>query len=127
MQQVQLSTAMGHYLTALRDEAGLTQADIAKRIKVSPARISRIEAGRTLTNEEALEYLTALDTPRANAFRNYLKEDWATLPKPDFNHPERDLLWKASNALHAIQDLYQSPSLKYHFKQRVEAYEQALT
>ena len=47
--------ALGKYLSSIRETAGLTQAELAKKVTVSPARISRIESGdASLTADEEL-------------------------------------------------------------------------
>ena len=122
-----LDNTTAQYLASIREEAGLTQAEVAKKMTVSPAGISRMESGnRTIRTEEVLEYLAIVNTAQAREFQNYLKEDWRTLQRPPFDHPDRKRLWKADHALQAIQTLYEHPNLKYVFKQRVESYEAAI-
>ena len=47
-------------LTALREEAGLSQRDLAKRIGVSQPRVAAIERSQNVTLEVLEEYVDAL-------------------------------------------------------------------
>jgi transcriptional regulator with XRE-family HTH domain len=65
--------ALGKYLSSIRETAGLTQAELAKKVTVSPARISRIESGDTsLTADEMDQLLVATRTGAAKELRPYL-------------------------------------------------------
>lgn len=47
-------------LTALREEAGLTQRELAKRLGVSQPRVARIEQSRNVTIDVLEQYIHAL-------------------------------------------------------------------
>ncbi len=69
--------ALGKYLSSIRETAGLTQAELAKKVTVSPARISRIESGdASLTADEMDQLLVAIGTSAAKELRAYLDQEW---------------------------------------------------
>src|SRR5437870_3570711 len=89
--------ALGKYLASIRDIAGLTQAELAKKVTVSPARISRIESGDvSLTEDEMDQLLVAIGTSDADDLRAYLDQEWDELDRPPFDHPNRKILWVAN-------------------------------
>lgn len=47
-------------LTALREQAGLSQRDLAKRLGVSQPRVAKIEKSRNVTVESLKQYIAAL-------------------------------------------------------------------
>ena len=51
----------GRYLSLVREEAGLTQAQLAKRLTFSPANVSRIESGDQKLTKEELRLLPPRD------------------------------------------------------------------
>lgn len=121
---VQTEVAIGRYLAKLRDDAGLTQADLAKKITASAARISRIESGDVvLTDEEMAQFLNSIGTASATAFRQYLRDDWDMLERPPFDHPDRETLWTANGILRKVRDLKANPELKSVFVRQIEMYE----
>jgi len=122
---------LGSSLSILREHAGLTQAQMAKKIRakisVSPAGISRMEAGeRAITAEELDAYLSALGTEEAQTFREFLAQEWTNLERPDFDHPDRDTLWRIQCALGEIVGCYSNPELKAAFRKQLEGYEHRL-
>jgi len=119
--------SLGHYLGLLRERAGVTQAEVAQRMTVSPARISRMENGdRNITREETEGFLGALGTEEAQEFTQYLDQDWHELKRPPFDHPDRKELWEAEQALQEIIAFYDDPDLKHVFKRQIEAYERQI-
>src|SRR5438128_1925236 len=121
------SVPMGAYLGSLRDRAGLTQAEVAKKMTVSPAQVSRIEGGdKNVSREELYGFLAALGTSDAKDFKTFLKQDWKELTRPQFDHPDRAQLWGAELALQEITSFYQDPNLKHVFKRQIEAYEKEI-
>jgi transcriptional regulator with XRE-family HTH domain len=121
------SFPLGAYLGALRERAGFTQAEVAKKMTVSPAQVSRIEGGdKNVTREELGDFLAALGTSDAKDFKAFLKQDWKELPRPQFDHPDRAQLWSAELALQEITSFYQDPNLKHVFKRQIEACEKEI-
>ena len=115
------------HLASLRDKAKLTQAELAKRITVSAARVSRIEAGDIpLTREEVNTYLNAIGTDAAEMYSQYLDQDWKAVTRPSFEHPSREALWTINELLKKIRSLKADPELKSVFVRHIEAYENEL-
>src|SRR5262245_33266948 len=97
---------IGRYIASIRDMAGLTQAELAKRITVSPVGISRIESGNIeLTDDEIDQLLNAIGTEDAKALREYLDQSWNELTRPPFDHPNRRELWIVNRQLGRLRDL----------------------
>lgn len=116
--------AIGTYLSFLRDTANLTQAELAKKVTVSPARISRIESGDVaLTEDEMDQLLDAIGTSAAKELRTYLDQDWDELDRPPFDHPNRNVLWVANGLLRKLRQLKSDPELKGVFVRHIEIYE----
>ena len=120
---------LGPIIQQLRDEAGLSQAELAKQLPftATASRISRIESGElSLTSDEAQQLATAIGSGPAKAFAEYLGWQWIILPTPGFNHVSREALWKAEQALQRLTDLKDDPELKNAFVKQVESCRQAL-
>lgn len=113
----------GQILTKLRSEAGVTQAHVAQRLTVSPARVSRVEAGEVdLTPEEMAEFLRVLGTDRAAAYGGYLAAPWRHLERPDFEHPDLPAIRRAEETLQRI-DALRTPDLKSAFAKQLDMFE----
>lgn len=118
---------IGRYLASLRDIAGLTQSELAKRITVSPARVSRIESGDiALTGDEVDQLLDAIGTDAAKALRVYLDQEWDALERSPFDHPNREALWLINGLLGKLRMLKDDPELKSVFVRHIEMYESEL-
>ena len=118
---------VGRYLALLRDKAKLTQAELAKRITVSPVRISRIESGNiALTDDEIDQLLDAIGTDDAKALREYLDQSWEELERPPFDHPNREALWTINELLGRLRKLKADPKLNSLFFRHIEMYESEL-
>jgi transcriptional regulator with XRE-family HTH domain len=118
---------VGRYLAQVRDEAGLTQAQLAGKVTFSAASISRIESGdKTATAEELADMLKAIDTAGAQALGEYLGQSWDKLPQPPFDHPDRDALWEANLTLRKLEKLREKPELKGVFVRQIDLYEREL-
>lgn len=118
--------AIGHVLGLLRKEAGLTQAQLSAKITLSPATISRVEAGDAeITPDELDTILTTLGTPAAQEFRAYLKQEWI-LERPPFDHPDRKALWEADAALKRLREVKEDPDIKSVFVRQIDVYEKEL-
>lgn len=117
-------------LVALRMDAGISQADLAKRLMgPSASRISRLESGDlSLSIEEAEHIASAIgdSLPRAKEFANYLSEDWKIIDRPAFNHISLATLRKAEGALQQLAALEEDPDIKNAFLQQIRSCKQAL-
>ena len=118
---------VGRYLTMIREEAGLTQVQLAGKITFSTASISRIESGeKDITHDELSAILKALGTAKAKQFGEYLKQKWDELDRPAFDHPNRSNLWEANLALRKLRELRDDPDLKSVFVRQIDLYEKEL-
>ena len=118
---------VGRYLVEFREEAGLTQAQVAKGMTVSSAVVSRMESDqRPASDEEVSGFLEAIGTARAREFLEYRREEWLELERPAFDHPNRSLLRKAEMALREIRKLRENPELKHSFEVQLTRYEEDL-
>ncbi len=115
------------YLGAVREEAGLTQAQLAGKIAYSPASISRIESGdKAVTAEELDAILKAIGTPKARQLMEFTKQKWDVLERPDFAHPNRDSLWSANVGLRKLRKLRNNPKLKNVVVRQIDLYEKEI-
>lgn len=118
---------VGRYLTTIREEAGLTQAQLAGKITFSTASISRIESGdKEITPDELGAILKALGSAKAKQLGEYLKQKWDELDRPAFDHPNRTNLWEANLALRKLRELREDPDLKSVFVRQIDLYEKEL-
>jgi transcriptional regulator with XRE-family HTH domain len=118
---------VGRYLTTIREEAGLTQAQLAGKIPLSTASISRIESGdREITPDELGAILKALSSAKAKQLGEYIKQKWDELDRPAFDHPNRTNLWEANLALRKLRELREDPDLKSVFVRQTDLYEKEL-
>src|SRR5207248_10662645 len=115
---------LGRGIALLRERAGISQAELARRTGQSPAVVSRIESGeRFLTPPELTALVEALATDDAHAFLEYYGQHWSELPRPLFEQRDRDVLWTIEQALRQLRDVYATPDLKHVFERQLRAYE----
>jgi len=114
---------IGHFLSQIREKAGIKQAELAKKITWSPAMLSRIEVGeRFLSDDELQTVVEGINTPEALHLLELLKRQWAILPRPPLNHFDQDILWNAEQIAQKLFDMSQHPEIKQSFQRRLEAY-----
>ena len=114
-------------LAKVREDAGLTQSQLAGKITYSPASISRIESGdKSITPEEVEAILKAIGTPKARQLGEFIKQKWDALERPDFDHPNREALWSVNKALRKLKKLRENPNLKNVFVRQIDLYEKEL-
>jgi len=114
-------------LVKLREKAGLSQAQLADRLKFTASRVSRLESGDTdLSAEDAELIASSIGSEEAKAYASYLKTDWTILERPGFNHVSLSALWKAEVALQRVAKLESDPELKNAFVQQIRSCRQAL-
>ena len=101
-----LPSEVGRYLTRLRQEANVTQKEVAKRASMYPAVLSKIESGeRSITEEEMQRLVAALDSKSARRFGKTWSRRWSHLERPPIGHPNGDLLWEGELCLAKIAQL----------------------
>lgn len=114
---------LGHYLAAIREEAGLKQAELAGRVPWSQAVLSRIEGGeRPVAPDELKQLLDAIGTPAAHSLQQKIRRQWRVLPRPPLDHPDQDALWAAEEVAQRLEDLRSQPDVKLAFERRLTAY-----
>jgi transcriptional regulator with XRE-family HTH domain len=87
---------VGHRLAQLREQVGLKQAELARKVTWSPAVLSRVEAGdRAVSDDELSMLLAAIGTDDAAELAAVLARNWQHLPRPPLDHPDHQLLWRA--------------------------------
>ncbi|ABF09042.1 helix-turn-helix domain-containing protein [Cupriavidus metallidurans] len=119
----QTPMAIGHYLTQLREHAGLKQAELARKVTWSPAVLSRVESGeRELNPEELGEVLRAIGTDDALKLGERLQRSWEVLVAPPLTHPEQDLLWEAELASKQLRALSAADDVSAAFQRRIDEY-----
>lgn len=115
-------TAIGSLLAQIRERAGLRQADVAKRIVLSPTILSRVESGeRPISREELDAILGAIGTDEAEGLRRRLQREWIYLPQPSLDHPDQDVLWEAEQVLSALNEKRLDPQVRNAFERRLGA------
>jgi len=118
---------VGRYLGAIREEAGITQAQLATKVVFSTASISRIETGeKALSSQELAAIIKAIGTAKAIQLGEYLNQNWDELERPVFDHPNRLNLWKANLTLRKLRELRDNPELKSVFIRQIDLYEKEL-
>lgn len=115
-----IAVQLGRQIAALRERAGLNQAELAQQVTVSQSVISRVEAGdRTLTADELAAILAAIGTEEARSLETRLGRGWAVLDEPGLDHPDQDDLWRAELALQSLSGVRDSDSMKPALVRRV--------
>ena len=119
-----MAREIGRYLTTLRENIDLKQNELAERVSLNPAVLSRIESGdRTASTEELQKILDAIGTDDACRFKQNVDREWRKLDRPAFGHPHEDLLWDAEEALLDIDELRVNHEITGVFNNRLNEYE----
>lgn len=114
---------LGRYLMQVRDRAGLKQAELAKRVALSPAVLSRIESGdRQITIHEVQDILAQIGTLEAAELAEALQREWQVLPRPNLDHPDQKLLWEADQVACKLVELRDQPDTPHAFERRLSEY-----
>lgn len=114
-------------LQKLRKERGLSQSEVASRIKAHESKISRIESGVVEpTQTEVEEILEAIGSAAAKEYVKYLRHTSRYLPKPPFSHPNRKVILKAEDTLHKLERLAEDVGEDGVLRGQVELYKKAL-
>lgn len=122
-----MDVLVGRFVAKFREEAGLTQDQLASKVTASAAGISRIESGvKSVTDDELASILKAIGTPKAEEFGEFLQQEWDMLERPSFDHPNRGHLWDANLALQRLAELRENPDLKSVFLRQIDLYEREI-
>jgi transcriptional regulator with XRE-family HTH domain len=88
-----LTIAQGELVRQARTEAGLSQAELARRVYLKQSSVSKIEAGnRSISTEDLLYLCLALDKPIGYFFPPRVSRE---LPQGDSSPLEQELLLQA--------------------------------
>ena len=105
-------TDIGAAVAEAREEAGVTQKEMAQRLKVHQSQISRLEGGDGKGEIKDFErYLQALGSERALKLAEILKVKWRHLSCPSLKHPNLEVLVEIEQALQRLQDFRESQSM----------------
>ena len=107
-------TEIGSLLTEARDEVGLTQKEMAKRLNLHQSQISRLESGDSKAEKVDFDrYLRALGSERALKLSGVLNVSWSHLSRPSLKHPELEILVQVEAALQRLQKFRQNTSMPH--------------
>ena len=107
----------------VRERGGVKQAELAKRVSLSPAVLSRIESGdRPVSVQEVQDILAQLATPEAAELSKALQRNWRLLPRPPLDHGDQDVLWEAELAAVSLATLRDKPDTPHAFERRLSEY-----
>ena len=96
---------IGKVIARLRDEASITQEQLAEKSSFDKRRISQIEKGEFAANADVKRVVGALDalgSPNAKEFERYIGRKWHHIEPPSFWNPERECLEATEDALDDI-------------------------
>ena len=105
-------TDIGAIVAEVREEASITQKEMAKRLNLHQSQISRLENRNS--NAEVGEfhrYLHALGSDRALKLAQVLEVDWRHLLCPSLKHPNLETLADVEVALQSLQSFRESQSM----------------
>ena len=112
---------IGSFISKIREQSGMKQAELAKKITWSPAMLSRIELGeRSLSSDELQIIAEAISTPEALQLSEMLKRQWSILPSPPLNHPDQNIFWQAEQVAQELSMLSERPDIKQAFQRRLQ-------
>lgn len=101
-------------LAEIREEVGLTQKEMARRLGVHQSQISRLENGDGNPETRDFDrYLVALGSERALKLSETLNVSWRHLPRPSLRHPDLDTLVEIETALQRLEDFRQSTAMPH--------------
>ena len=113
----------GRHLLRVRERAGVKQAELARRVSLSPAVLSRIETGeRAASLQEVQDILAQIEGNEAAELSRALERKWTALPRPPLDHPDQELLWDAERIGRELLELRNKPDTPYAFERRLTEY-----
>ena len=120
---------IGITLGKMRERAKIRQAELAARLGLSAAVLSRVESGeRATTPEEINRIVEAIGSTEALALPTYLSRTWTVITRPEFDHPDQELLWEADETAARLQSFLESEvELREAFRRRIVTYIEELT
>ena len=107
-----IHTDVGTAVAEAREEAGITQKEMAQRLNVHQSQISRLEGGGGKAESKDFErYLQVLGSDRALKLTEILKVEWRQLSYPSLKHPNLEVLVEIEEALQRLQGFRESQSM----------------
>jgi transcriptional regulator with XRE-family HTH domain len=123
MPQTPSDIELGRRVAQLREQRGMKQAELARRITWSTTVMSRVEAGdRPISAEELKAIVESIGTPDAFRLAEIVGREWVVLERPDLDHPDQDLLFEAERVAVDLQRLIEAPNVRQPFGRRVIEY-----
>jgi transcriptional regulator with XRE-family HTH domain len=95
-------------LRLAREKAGLSQANVALELGVNASVVSRLEASDQADAKMAGRYLGVLKSELANEIIAFFSDRWRHIERPDFQHPDRAVIWDAERALQTLETFEKS-------------------
>ena len=96
-------------LKMTREEAGLNQAQLATVLQIDKSIVSRLEKTEIADLKMAERYLSAVNTDLAQQVLQYYNQHWKFIERPQFIHPEREILWAAEQSLLLLDNFENTP------------------
>lgn len=92
-------------LKRVREDAGLSQAALAKAMGTVASVLSKLERSAEPADPEVADrYLGVIDTDLSRDVRAYYARPWLQNAPPSFLHPDREPLWTIDQALQALAE-----------------------
>ena len=105
---------IGNVLAKARDEARMTQKQVAEKLGVHQSRISRLEASEgEHTAADYVAYLDALGTDRALYLKSAIQVSWRHLSEPSLDHPALSILMDIEAALERLNAFKQGDTVPH--------------
>ena len=105
-------TDVGPVVAEVREEAGITQKEMAERLNLHQSQISRLENRNSQAEiGDFHRYLHALGSDRALKLAQVLEVDWRHLPCPSLKHPNLETLAEVEAALQRLESFRESQSM----------------
>lgn len=118
MKEEQIINQISRCFARLRNEAGISQANLAKTLGIDQSKLSQIENGKSYNPYDTEKYLEALGTPNAAKFKAFLSTSWTYLKIPDFWNPQYDSLLYAEEVAQKITNFL----IKYQIASPLRTY-----
>jgi transcriptional regulator with XRE-family HTH domain len=115
---------IGRSLGRLRESVKVRQSELASRLQLSAAVLSRIESGeRPPSADEVQRIVDAIGTAEALSLPLALSREWTVLVRPALDHPDQDILWEADQTASRLNAFLDSEvELREAFRKRITTY-----
>jgi len=118
---------LGRHVATLREQAGLKQSELARKLEWSAAVLSRVESGERPVSDDELDIiLKGIGTAESARVKTLLQRRWQILPEPMIADPDSDLLWEAEQTAQKVHELSERPDVKQFFERRLAKYKEEI-